>query len=405
MRSGKRFGAGPFWPCSLLLACILVLATACTQASVSAPSATATRAPSPAGSPAVYPKALDMRSAWGNVPVHSIPTAMGSDRVFVFDQAVTSDGQWLVGAIAPRDLMDNTTQPSYAVLYNIASGQIVTMHKLLAPQSQILQAASDGDWVVWSEADNQPGFSNWVLFAYNRQTRQVTQLAKAARVNGQPVDGPYPWPEVDHNLVIWAQAIGPIGSGDYTNLIVRMADLTTGKITTLATKAAGPSFSWPWVCWGQQTSGTSGYLAFENLQTGQTLQEAEGPQSLALAGVSMGYIQDGALYMVDDFTQGISHPVRLTPNPYPNYPEFPSMNDRIFAWQASNITEVYDRAEHRIVILPVINGNLWAWVSGHTLVWLDRESEAQSAKDPPHWDPTPTLYAVDTNTLPVLSVP
>ena len=72
--------------------------------------ATATPAPLPA---------LSLRSAWGDVAISRLPTDLGDNRVFVFENTVTLDGQWLVGVSEPRDFLSNTTRLSYLTLYNI----------------------------------------------------------------------------------------------------------------------------------------------------------------------------------------------------------------------------------------------------------------------------------------------
>lgn len=106
--------------------------TACDSADTSLPGPPPTTGSfstsTPLPSPTPAQGTLDMSAAWGQVTVHRLPSAMGNNQVFVFENAATPDGQWLVGALEPRDFITNTTRPSFAVLYNISTRQIVTMH-------------------------------------------------------------------------------------------------------------------------------------------------------------------------------------------------------------------------------------------------------------------------------------
>ena len=360
---------------------------------------------------------LTLSQAWGNPAIRSLPSALPGNRVFVFDNAVTPDNQWLIGADEPRDFITNAgNRPSYLSLYNIQNGQLVHLRALLHPQSQVLAASADDTWVVWSEGDDQPNFFDWTLFAYNRQTGQVQQLAQAARAGGQPVPGGYPIPVVDAGHVIWGEALGPVGPSTLDNAVVRMEDLATGQVTTLATRAGIPNLAWPWALWGQFTStaGTdgTGAIVITNLSTGQTEKLAQQPASISIAGTSLAWdditstLQTGSsttVYLLEDFTKGTNAYVVLTTGFDQQYA---TLNDRLVGWSQSGVTQVYDRAEHRLVSLPVTNGESDSWVGYHTLVWPEPESKAQQDYDTQHnLIPAPTWNIIDTSTLPVQTGP
>lgn len=331
-----------------------------------------------------------MRDAWGSVRVHAIATAMPNNYVFVSDLAATSDGQYLIGSLEPRDFSDNTTRPSYLVLDNIATGALTTIRQLPNPQDQILAVGSDGDWIVWSEAADQPNFFDWTLFAYNRRSGMSTQLAAAIHQNGQAIAGPYPTPSVSHDKVIWAEATGPITTDNYDNAVVQLTDLPTRQTTTVAPRASAPSMSWPWAAWAQESSGSNGYVALKNLATGQTLQLPQQPVTVTLSGTSAAYDDVHSVNLLDDFTRDTAHPLLLVQVSDPNHLQFVTLNDRIVAFQSDTTAWVYDRLERRLVVLPVAAQEITAFVSGRLLVWWGQAPAGQE----------PTLQVVDTTTLP-----
>lgn len=346
-----------------------------------------------------------LQKAWGNVEIRRLPSALADNRVFVFDNAATPDGQWLIGANEPRDFINNTTRLSYIVLYNVADQQMRTIRPLLHPKSQILAASADDRWIVWSEADDQPNFFDWTLFAYDRQSGQTRQIAQATQINGQPVQGPSPMPVVDHGQVVWGQATGPVSPETLDNAIVRMEDLTTGHVTTPATKAGNPYLAWPWVAWGQLATGSGGHVVIKNLESGQSLEIQKQPTGLAIVGTSLAYDDTTSVYLIGDITHGIDNPQMLaTAVNEADHLQFVTLNERLVAWTQDSVTQVWDRAEQRLVSLPVTNGQSDSWVGGRTLVWLQPESKEQQDQDSRNnLIPTPIFNVLDTTTLPVAS--
>lgn len=353
--------------------------------------------------PALPPTTL--QKAWGNVTIHALPSALADNRVFVFENAATPDGQWLVGANEPRDFINNTTRLTYVVLYNISTHQIVTVHPLLHPKSQILAISVDDRWLVWSEADDQPDFFDWTLFAYDRKSGQTRQIAQAVSINGQPVQGLSPKPVLSNGRAIWGQAIGPISADSLSNAVVRIEDLATGQVTTLATKAGNPYLAWPWALWGQISTGSDGYVLLKNLENGQSAQLNEQPTGIGMAGTSLVYDNTTSVYFIQDITRGLDHPqVLATAANEADHLQFVTLDERLIAWSQDSATQVWDRAEQRLVVLPVTNGQSDSWVGGRTLVWLEPETKAQQDQDTRNnLIPTPTFNVVDTSTLPVLS--
>ena len=279
-----------------------------------------------------------MQQAWGNVTVHTLPSYVGSDRHFVFDNAATPDGQWLIGTNQPTAFPITGGSPSYAVLYNVDTQQMVSMQQLQTPQSQIIAASADVDWVVWAEADDQPNFFDWIMFAYNRHTGQVERLGQAEKgANGQAVPGPFAGPVIDHDHVLWSETIGPVSSQNLSNSVVKLEDLTSGATTTLATSAGEVDLCWPWVTWAQAGPNSTGWQQFRNLVTGQTARLDDEASYLALSGTSIAYIDNNAtLYQITDITQGTSNPQMLWNAPLYGYLDFVTMNQRLIGWNQNS---------------------------------------------------------------------
>jgi hypothetical protein len=330
---------------------------------------------------------LSLRDAWGNIGIRKLPLAINGGQQFIFENAVTPNGQWLVGVSQPADFVKNTSQPSYLVLYGVATGQLVTVRQLLHQQSQVIGASADDRWVVWSEAADQPNFFDWTLFAYDRQTHVVRQIAQAVRGENGPVHGPVPYPVVDHGRLLWGQAIGEVGSDTLQNAVVMMEDLNTGEKTTLATKAGSPNVNWPWASWDQQTTESDGNVVLHNLASGQQVTLAAKPATVAIAGTSIAYDDQYSIHLIDDFTHAPINPQLITGATTGDYAEFTSLNDRLIAWISTSSSLVYDRVEHRLVELPPSSGvtpGVIRRVVGRLLVWIDENS----------------LYVIDTRTLP-----
>ena len=140
------------------------------------------------------PQHLNLAAAWGTPPIQRLPTQVDEGHRFVFGEAVTEDGKWLVGSIEPRLIFAATNETPVIALYNIETREILRLHATRTPRTQLLGAASDGDWVVWSEATDVLVNADWTMYAYNVATKQITQLAQANQLSGEVMAGTMPYP-------------------------------------------------------------------------------------------------------------------------------------------------------------------------------------------------------------------
>jgi hypothetical protein len=243
-----------------------------------------------------------------------------------------------------------------------------------------------------------PRFYDWRLMAFDLQTGRIRELARATTSNGAAVPGPYPVPSVSHGLVVWGQAIAPVGSApaDLANAVVREADLATGKISTLATSAGMPAIAWPWLAWGV-SSGDTGSMRVTNLETHQVVRIDQSPPTFALSSASAAYNDPDSMsvFLIDDIATQTPARRIATGVDVADHLEWITLNARIVAWAQSTATRVYDRIERRLVDLPMTWGRSAVYVCGPLVVWEDFDPGASGQDNPTH------LMIVSSASLPV----
>jgi hypothetical protein len=356
---------------------------------------------------------LDLAAAWGAPPIQRLPTQVDEGHRFVFGDAVTADGKWLIGSIEPRLIFAATNETPVIALYNIETREILRLHATRTPRSQLLGATSDGAWVVWSEATDVLRNADWTMYAYNVATKQITQLAQADRLNGEAIAGTMPYPTMDHGLIVWAQETTSSPT-DRPRSVVRALDITTGATMTLGV-GIDPSISWPWVAWRDESGRdtvrsdvpvASDSLNVQNVQTKAILRMHGSAESLTLDGHALVVCQTRSLDVVNDFTQGLKASTPILNVSAPNHLQDVTMNERLIGWTQVGPAEVWDRLLRVFVELPVRNGQSATWVHGNTLVWLDPEPPAAQREDvDKNLYPTPDINVIDVTTLPAILAP
>ncbi len=361
------------------------------------------QAPEPSG--AIAPDAdlaVTAAQAWGTLATVRLPGSVGSDRHLVLENAATPDGRYLICVDQPNAFVASVPtyrDLSYAVLDEVATGSLRRMAALARPQSQMLSVASDGTWVVWTEADDAPSFFDWRLRAYNLATGQVKEIARAATTQGgQPVQGPLSFVSVSHGLAVWGQTVSPgVDAGGMAAAVVREADLANGQISTLATSAGMPVLSWPWLAWGV-SEGSGGFERVTNLETGFVRQLAITPPQFVLDGATAVYNdpQSLSMWLIDDLAANAPAVEIARGANLADHLEWPALNERIIGWTQSLSPIVYDRAEARLVLLPTPNDWSEVSVSGPLLTWEEWDPGSSLYRGWPDW-----LVVVNTNSLAV----
>ena len=358
-------------------------------------------------------KHLDLATAWDSPPIRRLPTEIDAGHRFIFGDAVTEDGAWLVGSIEPRLIFAATNETPVIALYNIDSRAIVRLHATRTPRSQLLGASADGDWVVWSEATDVLRNADWTMYAYNMTTKQLMQLAQAERLNGSPIAGVLPLPAMDHSMVVWSQMmLSPSGKPQPT---VRALDLTVGAAATALGTGVDPAISWPWVAWRDESGRDavrpdapveSDTLNVLNMQTREILRVHGSAQSLALDGRTLTICQPLSLAIVGDLAKGLSTAATILRVEAPNHLQDVTVSARLIGWSQIGPAEVWDRLLRVFVRLPIRNGQSATWTHGNMLVWLDPEPpDAQRQDVEENLYPTPDINVIDVATLPPNSRP
>lgn len=391
---------------------LLPTASGAAASATSSPAADATPRPTPSerntlpglptpapsaggGGPSDESLAVPASAAWGEVKATRLPAAVGKGQHFVVANAVTPDGRFVIGSVL-RDGFGLTpgTEPGEAALYEVATGRVVEMARLQSVDSQVQSAAADGDHVVWQEAADQDGF-DWRLYDYSIPTGRVREIARAATKGGKPVPSPLSTVWASHGVIVWGQAVGAgVAEGDVSNAVVRRADLSTGRVTTVATRAGSPALSWPWLAWESLPADGSWRTVLANLETGWTGSMAATPESMAMSGVSAAFAAADlhSIWVLDDVSRPDQARQVARGADETDYLEWPTLNDRVVAWAQNGQSIVYDRAEGRLVTLPVAAG----WASGiagrSSLVWVEADADGNAA----------SIVVVDTSSLPVL---
>ncbi|MEO7002992.1 MAG: hypothetical protein ABI068_14345 [Ktedonobacterales bacterium] len=387
------------------------------------PGSTAAATPAPTLTPTLAP--LTMQQAWGNVAVTTLTTDLDDNRVFIFAEAASPDGQWLVGGDSSRDF-PTIPRPSYLALYNVRTRRVVLIQALQHPNSAIIAASIDAHWLAWTEAPETtggpPGPNDWQMFLYNHQTDTITRRIQSPDgevtqlVNDTALFGATSGPVVSGDAVIWSQPTSPIVSNtDNPNKIaVKIENLTTGVVTTLATGAQNVALSWPWAMWIQivpNYNPDGGDVTFRNMLTGQTIP-LHLTGGVALDGVSIAYDapvlpgigNSGAVMnLVPDITRS-TQPQQIAAAPSITQPyDAATSNDRLVTWYENDPQmQVWDRVEKRLVALPLPSQAGGGWVGGRILLWV---TPAPGPEGQPHDGLQPlqtlqTLNLVDTATLP-----
>ncbi|MBV9791660.1 MAG: hypothetical protein JOZ51_25915 [Chloroflexi bacterium] len=319
--------------------------------------------------------AVDWATAWGNqLQPQSVPVALDDDQVFV-PITITPDGHALVGSAIARQF---GTAPGRLVLYEIQSRAVTELRRLPTPMTQVIGAAVDQDWVVWSEAAQQPNFVDWTLYAYNRATRETKQVAAAPTDQaGKPISGPYLLPRLDRGVVVWAEGIP--GTADQFGIAIKTANLASGAIESLSSSGLTPAISWPHIAWveiqaeesAQAPGARMGRIVVQNLESGQkaTLQTIDTPLFFNLYGDTIVWINvSGKQVVLTDLAETRQQVIAHTDDLDETF-QFPTINERLVAWVGYKKAQVWDRRQQRLITLEDGKGQITEFVNGQALAW------------------------------------
>jgi hypothetical protein len=223
------------------------------------------------------------------------------------------------------------------------TGKIAIIRPFTNPNAQVVWIVGDATWVVWVEGSLQPTFADWVLYSYNRQSRQIRTLAAAPKPYQNT---PLVIPSMSNDVIVWS-AVERV-DGVYRVYAVN-ADGTNMRV--LKVNAEGPQITWPWVVYDLVPSSPTshGTLSRENLETGE-IQAIRGPVDVSY------YAYDGeALAWISGDTNSVflQSPIDAPAKQLfaGAHLEFVSLNQRLVGWGQDEGTLAFDRKPGIVVQL------------------------------------------------------
>jgi hypothetical protein len=247
------------------------------------------------------------------------------------------------------------------------TGLISIIRPFTKPNAQVLWIVGDDTWVVWVEGSLQPTFADWVLYSYNRQSRQIRVLAAAQK--------PYPntplvIPSMSNGVVVWSAIEATDG---IERVYSAKADGTDLRV--IRVNAVGPQIAWPWVVYDSAPSGSSSHetLFRQNLVTGET-SAVTGPVDVSY------YAYDGeALAWISGDTDGVYLQAPITAAPRQLFAgahlQFVSLDQRLVGWGQIQGAMAFDRKLGVVVQLSGL-GEYYPAISAQAFDWLYQPNPA-----------------------------
>ena len=150
---------------------------------------------------------------------------------------------------------------------NLATGALRKIQVFADPAADQADGSSDGRWLVWADTYSLGSLDDFTIFAWDSVTGRRLRLGHSiAGPNGVPWPSPWHAPAVSGSYAAWAQGYGPGGLVE-----IRLADLTTGRVTTIRTgHTQPPFFDGDLVVWPESdTPGSQTTLRAYSLATGR----------------------------------------------------------------------------------------------------------------------------------------
>ena len=103
----------------------------------------------------------------------------------------------------------NTAQGLGVGVYDTSSGTFTRIASYSATASGLDGMSADGHWVAWTESDSITDQSQWTRWAWNTQTKKLTELASSHPAGGGADVGTL-WGTalVSGQSLIWTQQVG-----------------------------------------------------------------------------------------------------------------------------------------------------------------------------------------------------
>lgn len=200
--------------------------------------------------------------------------------------AMSPDGQQLFAS-------DNTPDWSGVVALSVRSQHRRRILPFAHPdRDQLLGAAFDGRWLIFTVTHTLTSFDDWTLYAWDSRSGHTRQLARNSFRGGNALSGPILLPAADNGHGAWTQG-RPDGSAE-----VHLYSFATGINKIVAVTHAGPPLFlghlllWP-------ASPAPGALSVFHARTvpglavtplPRVLAELRGPEAIVAAGATVAWV-------------------------------------------------------------------------------------------------------------------
>ena len=224
---------------------------------------------------------------------------------------------------------------------DLRSGRLRPIQRFASPASDQADGVVAGRWLVWAQTYSLSSLDRFTMYAYDSGTGRTREIGHSlAAPDGTAWPSPWHAPAVSGNYAAWAQGYGPRGLVE-----IRLADLLTGSVTTIARgHVQPPFFDGGLLVWPQSdTPGSQTALRAENVAGRRA---ASLPPVLAAVHGTDVVVTDGTrtAYLSPDFTRLYYSPGQAVPaRPVVRLPagsDFTSLAlaPRALAWSTSAAT-------------------------------------------------------------------
>jgi hypothetical protein len=226
---------------------------------------------------------------------------------------------------------------------DLATGRLRPIRAFGDPASDQADGAVAGHWLVWAQTYSLTSLDRFTIYAWNAATGRVSELGQSlSGPGGTPWPSPWHAPAVTAGYAAWAQGYGPGGLVE-----IRLANLTTGAVTTIRRgHVQPPFFDGDLVVWPE--SDAPGRLTSLHAYSLSTRAAARLPAVLAPVQGTDFVLTDGTrtAYLSPDFTWLYYSPAQDQPaRPMLRLPAGVSFTDLALApgavaWSTTNATYV-----------------------------------------------------------------
>lgn len=121
---------------------------------------------------------------------------------------------------------------------DLSTGRLDPILRFARPAVDQADGVAAGHWLVWAQTYSLTSLDRFTMYAFDSATHRLRVIGRSLRGPGG-IAWPSPWhaPAVASTYAAWAQGDGPGGMVE-----IRLADLASGRVTTIARGHLQPPF-------------------------------------------------------------------------------------------------------------------------------------------------------------------